>query len=90
LPNIEIIKKILQIMEKDESHIEFVKDRPGHDRKYDVDFSKIHNELGWQPEHSFEEYLVKTIDWYKTHENWWKDVKSGAYKDYYKKQYGII
>jgi dTDP-glucose 4,6-dehydratase len=90
LPNIEIIKKILQIMEKDESHIEFVKDRPGHDRKYDVDFSKIHNELGWQPEHSFEEYLVKTIDWYKTHENWWKDVKSGAYKDYYKKQYDII
>jgi dTDP-glucose 4,6-dehydratase len=90
LPNIEIVKKILHIMEKDESNIEFVKDRPGHDRKYDVDWSKIKNELGWQPQYSFDEYLVKTIEWYKQHENWWKDVKNGAYKEYYKKQYEAV
>lgn len=88
LPNIEIIKKIIQSMGKDASSIEFVKDRPGHDRKYDVDFSKIKNELGWEPQASFDAYLKKTIDWYMQHESWWKDVKNGTYKDYYKKQYG--
>lgn len=89
-PNIEIVKKILKIMGKDESHIEFVQDRPGHDRKYDVDFSKIKNELGWKPEHSFDEYLEKTIAWYTNNEKWWKDVKNGTYQEYYKKQYGTI
>jgi dTDP-glucose 4,6-dehydratase len=79
LPNIDIVKKIIKIMGKNEDSIEFVKDRPGHDRKYDVDFSKIKNELGWQPQHSFDEYLEKTITWYRDNEAWWKDVKSGAY-----------
>lgn len=89
LPNIEIVKKIIHIMGASESVIEFVKDRPGHDRKYDVDWSKIKNELGWEPQHSFDEYLEKTIQWYKTHEQWWKDVKSGQYTAYYTKQYGL-
>ncbi len=87
IPNVEIAKKILKILGKDESNIEFVKDRPGHDRKYDVDWSKIKRELGWEPEHGFDEYLEKTVEWYKTHEQWWKRVKSGEYEDYYKKQY---
>ncbi len=87
IPNIEIAKRILKILGKDESYIEFVKDRPGHDRKYDVDWSKIKKELGWKPQHSFDEYLEKTIQWYKSHEEWWKRVKSGKYEEYYKNQY---
>ncbi len=73
--NLEVIKMILQKMGKDESFIEFVKDRPGHDRRYAMDYRKIHDELGWSPEHDFEEWLTKTIDWYKEHESWWKPLK---------------
>lgn len=90
ISNLEAIKKILKIMGKDENYIEFVKDRPGHDRRYDVDWSKIKNELGWQPKHSFDEWLEKTVQWYKNNIDWWKRVKSGAYKDYYRKQYGKL
>lgn len=85
--NLTIIKKILQMLGKNEDMIEFVKDRPGHDRRYAVDWSKIRKELDWQPEHSFDEYLLKTVEWYKTNEDWWKSIRSGAYHDYYKKQY---
>jgi dTDP-glucose 4,6-dehydratase len=88
VPNIDVIKKILKLLGKDESMIEHVKDRPGHDRRYAVDWSKIHDELGWEPQHSFDEWLEKTVQWYKDNESWWKDIKSGAYKDYYEKQYG--
>ena len=86
--NLEVIKKILKIMGKDESFIEYVKDRPGHDRRYAVDWSKIQNKLGWKPEHDFGEWLEKTVQWYKENEKWWKDVKTGEYKKYYKEQYG--
>lgn len=89
VPNIEIAKKIVKLLGKDESYIEFVKDRPGHDRKYDVDWSKIKNELGWQPQYSFYEYLEKTVAWYKVNIDWWKRAKSGEYQEYYKEQYGI-
>ncbi len=85
--NLEVIKKILNIMGKSEDMIEFVKDRPGHDRRYAIDFSKIKNELGWEPMKSFDEWLEKTVSWYKENESWWKDVKSGVYKEYYQKQY---
>ncbi|CAN5130089.1 dTDP-glucose 4,6-dehydratase [soil metagenome] len=87
IPNIEVVKRILKLMGKDESMMEFVKDRPGHDRKYDVDWSKIRDELGWKPLYTFDEWLEKTVEWYKTHEEWWKKIKSGEYQDYYKKQY---
>lgn len=87
-PNIEIARKILKLLGKDESYIEFVKDRPGHDRKYDVDWTKIKNELGWKPLYDFDEWLAKTVDWYKEHKDWWRNIKSGEYKDYYEKQYG--
>jgi dTDP-glucose 4,6-dehydratase len=73
--NLEIIKKILKIMGKKESEIEYVKDRPGHDRRYAVDWSKINKELGWKPEHNFDEYLEQTIDWYKDNQEWWKKLK---------------
>ena len=75
-PNIEITEKIIEFMGKDESSIEYVKDRPGHDRRYAIDFSKIKNELGWEPKVSFEEGLKKTIEWYKNNESWWKNIKN--------------
>ncbi len=87
ISNLEVVKKIIKFMNKDESFIEFVKDRPGHDRRYAIDWSKIKNELGWQPEFDFDTYLKKTIDWYKNNENWWKKIKSGEYQNYYRKQY---
>lgn len=85
--NLDVAKKIINILGKSEDEIEFVKDRPGHDRRYAVDFSKIKNELGWEPLHSFDEWLEKTVEWYKTHEDWWREVKSGEYKKYYDLQY---
>lgn len=85
--NLEIIKKILNYMGKSEDTIEFVKDRPGHDRRYAIDWTKIKRELGWEPLHDFDTWLKSTIDWYKNHEDWWKRVKSGEYKTYYSKQY---
>ncbi len=78
IANIDIVRKILKIMGKDESQIEFVKDRPGHDRRYAIDWSKINRELGWQPEHNFDEYLKITIDWYKNNEKWWKRIKKNG------------
>ena len=86
--NLNIVKKILYMMGKDENMIEFVKDRPGHDRKYRVDWSKINKELGWQPQADFDEELKKTIEWYKSHLDWWKRVRSGEYREYYNLQYG--
>ncbi len=88
IPNIDIAKTIIKLLGKDESSIEFVKDRPGHDRKYDVDWSKIKNELGWEPLYSFDEYLKKTVEWYKENRVWWEHIKSGEYKKYYEQQYG--
>lgn len=88
ISNLKVIKKILKIMGKSESFIEYVKDRPGHDRRYAVDWSKIQNELRWKPLHNFEEWLEKTVRWYKENEKWWRDVKTGAYKEYYREQYG--
>jgi len=76
ISNIEIVKKILKIMKKDESEIEFVKDRPGHDRRYAIDWSKINRELGWKPEHNFDEYLKLTVDWYLKNQDWWRRLKN--------------
>lgn len=87
IDNLTVVKKIIALMGKDESLIEFVKDRPGHDRRYALDWSKIHNELGWQPLYDFDTWLEKTIEWYRTHESWWRRVKSGEYQVYYKRQY---
>ncbi len=85
--NLELTNTILKLMGKDESSIEYVKDRAGHDRRYAIDYSKAKKELGFEPEISFEQGIQETIDWYKANEAWWKNVKSGAYQDYYKTQY---
>ena len=87
-PNIEITKKIIELMGMNDDSIEYVKDRLGHDRRYAIDFSKIKNELGWEPRVSFEEGIAKTIEWFKNNEKWWKNIKSGDYQKYYEKQYG--
>lgn len=87
ISNIDIVKKIIALMNADESSIEFVEDRKGHDRRYAVDWSKIKNELGWAPKNDLDTYLETTIDWYKSNVDWWKHVKSGEYKEYYEKQY---
>lgn len=87
ISNIDVIRLILNVMGKDESLIEFVADRPGHDRRYAMDWTKIHEELGWSPRYEFEDWLEKTITWYREHEAWWKRVKSGSYREYYQKQY---
>lgn len=76
MSNIDAVRMILEIMGKDESSIEFVEDRKGHDRRYAVDWSKIHNELGWSPSVTFEEGLQKTIEWFQSHEEWWKPLKN--------------
>lgn len=86
-PNIEIIKLILGQIEKSEDLIEYVKDRLGHDRRYAINSSKIKNELGWQAEHSFENAIKSTIDWFIKNEKWWKEIISGEYQNYYKLQY---
>lgn len=88
ISNIEIVRMILQKMGKDESMIEYVNDRPGHDRRYAIDWTKIQHELGWSPQYDFETYIDKTIEWFKINESWWKRIKSGEYLKYYENQYG--
>ncbi len=87
IANIEVVKRILSLMNKTEDQIEFIKDRPGHDRRYAVDWSKIEHELGWKPKHTFDEALKQTIEWFTHNEAWWKNVKSGEYQTYYQQQY---
>lgn len=86
-PNIEIIKLILNQIGKSEDLIEYVKDRPGHDRRYAINSTKIKKELGWQAEHSFENAIKKTVNWFIENEKWWKEIISGEYQNYYKLQY---
>lgn len=86
--NIDIVKLILKKLKKSERQIKYVKDRPGHDRRYSIDSTKIMNELGWKPEHDFDNGIEMTIDWYIENENWWKKVMSGEYLKYYEENYG--
>ena len=86
--NLEITQKILELLGKGEEMIEYVSDRPGHDRRYAIDFSKIKAELGWEPRTNFEEGMKKTVEWYKANEDWWRKIKSGEYLEYYQRQYG--
>ena len=86
--NIDITKKILAILGKPDSLIKYVKDRPGHDRRYAIDSTKIACELGWRPAKRFDEALEYTVKWYVENRTWWERVKSGAYREYYQKQYG--
>ena len=86
--NIEIVRAICKALDKPESLITYVTDRKGHDLRYAIDPSKIHAELGWLPETAFEEGLKKTIDWYLGHREWWEEILSGEYQNYYARMYG--
>ncbi len=86
--NIWIVEKLLRLLGKDESSIEYVTDRPGHDRRYAIDFAKIRTELGWEPSVSLEEGLQETVAWFQANGEWWQRVKSGTYQEYSLKQYG--
>jgi dTDP-glucose 4,6-dehydratase len=88
VPNIQIVKSILRIVGKPETLIKYVADRPGHDRRYAMDSSKLRRELGWQPQHSFDDALQATVEWYVHNRAWWERVRSGAYTAYYDKMYG--
>jgi dTDP-glucose 4,6-dehydratase len=85
--NIDIVKLVLKHLGKAESLIRFVKDRPGHDRRYAIDSTRIQAELGWRPSYTFERGIKETVEWYLEHQGWWKKILSGEYKEYYKKQY---
>ncbi|HLX61802.1 MAG TPA: dTDP-glucose 4,6-dehydratase [Planctomycetota bacterium] len=87
-PNIQITRMLLKLTGRDESSIQFVQDRPGHDRVYLIDHSKATRELSWVPQVSFEAGLAETVTWYRANRAWWEAVKSGEYQAYYEKQYG--
>ncbi|MDA1169046.1 MAG: dTDP-glucose 4,6-dehydratase [bacterium] len=80
--NLEVAKLILDYMGVGEDRIEFVVDRPGHDRRYAVDWTKIHQDLGWEPEHHFQDWLKETVTWYKANEAWWRPLKTQAEQFY--------
>ena len=86
-PNIELTRFLLKFLGKDENYIEYVKDRPGHDRRYSLDCTKLKKKLGWRPKFKFNYGIYMTADWYRKNEWWWKPIKSGSYLEYYKKQY---
>ena len=85
--NIDVVKTILKELGKPESLITYVTDRKGHDMRYAIDPTKIHNELGWLPETKFDDGIKMTIKWYLDNKPWWENIISGEYKDYYKKMY---
>ncbi len=87
LPNRDVTYMILENLGKPKDLIEKVGDRPAHDRRYAIDYSKINAELGWKPQTPFREGIVRTIEWYKNNESWWREIKSGAYREFYEKNY---
>ncbi len=86
--NLDVVKTILHALNKPESLIKFVSDRPGHDRRYAMDPTKIETELGWRPEYTFETGIPKTIEWYLNNKEWWEHIVSGEYQNYFQKMYG--
>ena len=87
VPNINVAKKILELLGKPESLIHYVKDRPAHDRRYAVSIDKINKELGWSPAIDFYSGLKNTVDWYLANESWWRSIKAGKYLEYYERNY---
>ena len=85
--NIDVVKTILKQLGKSEDLIEYVGDRKGHDRRYAIDPTKIHNELGWLPETKFEDGIKATVQWYLDNRQWWENIISGEYQDYYERMY---
>jgi dTDP-glucose 4,6-dehydratase len=86
--NIEVVKRVIELSGGDESLIEYVADRPGHDRRYSLGSEKIRDELGWEAQVRFAEGLERTVAWYRENEEWWEPIRSGEYREYYERQYG--
>jgi dTDP-glucose 4,6-dehydratase len=86
--NIDVVRRIVELTGGDESLIEYVTDRPGHDRRYSLASDKIRSELGWEPEVRFDEGIARTVDWYRDNRAWWEPIRSGEYREYYERQYG--
>ena len=84
--NLQVVRRILSVLGKGEEAIEFVRDRPGHDRRYAVDSSRAQAELGWEPQVTFEQGLDATVAWYQSNPEWWRSVKTGEYRKYYDQQ----
>jgi dTDP-glucose 4,6-dehydratase len=84
--NLELTKRILALTGKGEDLIRYVTDRPGHDRRYSVDSAKA-RALGWTPQVTFEEGLARTVAWYRENEAWWRKIKDGSYREYYRRMY---
>lgn len=87
IPNLDVIKKILAALGENEQLIEYVKDRPGHDRRYAINAAKIKKELGWKEKYNFDEALKLTVKWYKDNHKWWNKLKDKNFEKYYKQQY---
>jgi dTDP-glucose 4,6-dehydratase len=88
--NLELTHLLLDVMEKPRSLIRYVKDRPGHDRRYAIDCTKMERELGWRPRIAFEQGLRDTVRWYREHSDWVAGIRTGEYLRYYEKQYGRL
>lgn len=88
MQNIEIVRLICKLMDKPESLVTYVTDRKGHDLRYAIDASKMEKELGWKPETTFDAGIRKTIRWYLAHKEWWEEIISGEYREYYERMYG--
>jgi dTDP-glucose 4,6-dehydratase len=86
--NISVVRSILSILGRPESLIRHVQDRPGHDQRYAIDFTRATNNLDWVPETGFEEGLRETVTWYVEHDQWWRSIKDGGFQTYYERQYG--
>ena len=86
-PNVDIVRRILALCERDESLIEWVTDRPGHDRRYSLSSDKVRS-LGWEPRQRLDSGLERTVSWYRERRDWWEPIRSGAYREYYERQYG--
>jgi dTDP-glucose 4,6-dehydratase len=87
LPNIDVVRRILELTGRDESLIEYVRDRRGHDRRYSLASERLHD-LGWSPEVAFDEGIERTVGWYRDNEAWWQPIRSGEYRAYYERHYG--
>lgn len=86
--NLEVVKTILKVLDKPESLIKYVKDRPGHDMRYAIDPTKLETELEWKPKYNFDTGIQQTIEWYLNHKEWWQNIISGEYTKYFEKMYG--
>jgi dTDP-glucose 4,6-dehydratase len=86
--NLHVVKRILDLTGRDESLIEHIRDRPGHDRRYSLSSDKLRSELGWEPQVRFAEGLERTVEWYRANERWWAPIRSGEYREYYERHYG--